>query len=404
MYLELFSVIWSLIMIESFSVKNFRSIKHEQTISFLANNKIQGSSDTYVLNKISDSVSLLKFCILYGYNASGKTNILRALDFLRSLVVDGTTGSDTGTGFEPFTLDETTTQEPGTFALIFYIEQIRYTYRFIVDKKHFISEELTYQPMGRKALLFRRTHDEGTHISTVEFGTKCGLSAKERATLSGNTVDTISTLFAYQKSNIHSVELELVVAYFNHVLKPVVTPNTSVEIWTGRVGQSEMIPLSNILLQRSGLHIEGVRVSEKNPAPVFQHRTSLGFHSLPFDEESQGTLRYLGLGTTMLDGGVIPIDELEASLHPDLVAFLLQMFLLNTTGSQIIATTHNQSLMELDFMRNDMIWLCEKDEDGASEYYSVQEFGLHKRISIGNAYRAGKLGAKPYLGDPTIQL
>ena len=153
MYLELFSVIWSLIMIESFSVKNFRSIKHEQTISFLANNKIQGSSDTYVLNKISDSVSLLKFCILYGYNASGKTNILRALDFLRSLVVDGTTGSDTGTGFEPFTLDETTTQEPGTFALIFYIEQIRYTYRFIVDKKHFISEELTYQPM--KAPAFR---------------------------------------------------------------------------------------------------------------------------------------------------------------------------------------------------------------------------------------------------------
>ena len=79
------------------------------------------------------------------------------------------------------------------------------------------------------------------------------------------------------------------------------------------------------------------------------------------------------------------------------------MFLMNTGESQIIATTHNQGIMELDYMRSDMIWLCEKDEEGASQYYSVQEFGLHKKLNIANAYRLGKLGAKPYLGSAIFE-
>ena len=76
-------------MIETFSVQNFRSIKHEQTMSFVANNKIHTGAEKYLLNKVSDTVSLLKFCVLYGYNASGKTNLLLALDYPRNLVVKG---------------------------------------------------------------------------------------------------------------------------------------------------------------------------------------------------------------------------------------------------------------------------------------------------------------------------
>ena len=129
-------------------------------------------------------------------------------------------------------------------------------------------------------------------------------------------------------------------------------------------------------------------------------------HRIQFDEESRGTLRYVGLGGVVHElirnRGIVPIDELEASLHPDLVAFLIQMFLMNTIESQIIATAQNQSIMELAYMRSDMVWLCEKDEEGASQYYSVQEFGLHKKINIANAYRAGKLGAKPYLGSAVM--
>lgn len=428
-------------MIESFSVQNFRSIKHEQTLSFLANNKIQGSSDTYLLTKISDSVSLLKFCVLYGYNASGKTNILLALDFLRDLVVDGEANVDADTGFEPFVLDTLTKLEPGIFTLTFYIGKIRYTYTIVITTKHIVSEELTFQPMGRKALLFSRTYNEMDRVSTLEFGTKCDLTAKERATLSGNTVDNISTLFAYQKSNIHSDTIETVVEYFKNTLNPIITPGISLRRWAMRRMTDDpntkqfyidllkkadfqiedidilksKIPVDKKMvegLRRSGAPEEIIKQLEtqgelEQSELLFSHGTSNGSHPIPLDEESQGTIRYFGLGGVIhmliSKDGVVPIDEIEASLHPDLVAFLLQMFLLNTPRSQIIATSHNQSIMELDYMRNDMIWFCEKNEDGASEYYSVQEFGLHKKINIGNAYRAGKLGAKPYLGSAVLE-
>jgi AAA15 family ATPase/GTPase len=97
---------------------------------------------------------------------------------------------------------------------------------------------------------------------------------------------------------------------------------------------------------------------------------------------------------------VVAIDELESSLHPDLVSFFLQMFLLNANNSQLIVTTHAQYLMEQDYMRNDMVWFCEKQESGTSEYYSAQDFKLHKNNNLANFYRAGKLGAKPVLGSP----
>ena len=428
-------------MIETFSVQNYRSIKHEQTISFLANNKIQGGSNEYLLSNISDSVKLLKFCVLYGYNASGKTNLLLALDFLRSLVVNGNTNIDVGTGFVPFVLDEHTKQAPGTFILKFYLNKVRYTYQVVVGTERILLEELSFQPMGRKALIFSRTYNENERISTFEFGTRCDLTTKEKGILDGNTIDTITTLFAYQKSNIHSDAIEGVVEYFKKTVMSIITPSHSLRRWAkNRVIEDPKRKQFFIdFLQKTDFQIGDLEISKETillstemladlktkGAPdsvikqlqsereleltdlLFLHETSNGNHYIPFEEESQGTLRYFGLGSVIhelvVDGGVAPIDELEASLHPDLVAFLLQMFLLNTSESQIIATTHNQGIMELDYMRSDMIWLCEKDEEGASKYYSVQEFGLHKKINIANAYRTGKLGAKPYLGSAIFE-
>ena len=428
-------------MIETFSVQNYRSIKHEQTISFLANNKIQGGSNEYLLSNISDSVKLLKFCVLYGYNASGKTNLLLALDFLRSLVVNGNTNIDVGTGFVPFVLDEHTKQAPGTFILKFYLNKVRYTYQVVVGTERILLEELSFQPMGRKALIFSRTYNENERISTFEFGTRCDLTTKEKGILDGNTIDTITTLFAYQKSNIHSDAIEGVVEYFKKTVMSIITPSHSLRRWAkNRVIEDPKREQFFIdFLQKADFQIGDLEISKETillstemladlktkGAPdsvikqlqsereleltdlLFLHETSNGNHYIPFEEESQGTLRYFGLGSVIhelvVDGGVAPIDELEASLHPDLVAFLLQMFLMNTSESQIIATTHNQGIMELDYMRSDMIWLCEKDEEGASKYYSVQEFGLHKKINIANAYRTGKLGAKPYLGSAIFE-
>ena len=138
----------------------------------------------------------------------------------------------------------------------------------------------------------------------------------------------------------------------------------------------------------------------------FTHETTQGAYKILAEDESQGTLRYIGLGGVLQElvsgSHVVAIDELESSLHPDLATFFLQMCLMNSKDSQIFATTHAQYMMELDYMRNDMVWFCEKDETGGSEYYSAQDFKLHKNNNLANFYRSGKLGAKPILGSPVL--
>ncbi len=140
---------------------------------------------------------------------------------------------------------------------------------------------------------------------------------------------------------------------------------------------------------------------------LFTHATSTGTYPISSDDESQGTLRYFGLGGVLHElisqSHMVSIDELESSLHPDLVSFFLQMVMMNAHDSQLLVTTHAPYIMELDYMRNDMIWFCEKNEDGGSEYYCAQDFKLHKNNNIANFYQAGKLGAKPLLGSPLLR-
>ena len=93
----------------------------------------------------------------------------------------------------------------------------------------------------------------------------------------------------------------------------------------------------------------------------------------------------------------ICIDEIESALHAELIDYFLQLFLANSKKSQIFATTYNLNLMDLDYLRHDNYWFCEKNDSGASEYYSLQDFGIHKDLKISNLYKAGKLGAVPNL-------
>ncbi len=428
-------------MIESFSVENFLSIKEKQTISFVANKRIRNSSDEHLLIHVSDSVKLLKFCVLYGYNASGKTNLLLALNYLRKLIISEPSSDTETTHFTPFALSNETKNQPGIFTLNFYIEEIRYTYIVKLTEAKILYEELSYQPLGRKALLYSRTYNETKHVSTLKYGTYCDLSSNDKSVLTGNTIAHVTTLFAYQNSNIHSIELEKIVQYFADTVMPIVTPKTALRMWSKDklIDDSSSKQFHLDLLKKADFQIDNLEIVtqqfpvdesmitffKKQGAPesmieditnreeievqnlFFTHRTSEGSHVLPFEVESEGTLRYFGLAgimhTLIAKGGIVAIDEIESSLHPELIAFILQMFLLNSTNAQIITTTHSQNIMELDYMRNDMIYFCEKNKSGASVYYSAQEFGLHKNVNLVNAYRAGKLGATPFFGSPLIE-
>lgn len=427
-------------MIQEFSVENYRSIKTKQTLSFLANNKLQTGAEEYLCTQINESVHLLKLCVLYGYNASGKTNLLKALEFLRNIVLSGPETKDEETDFVPFSLDEETRKQPGTFSLIFFINRIRYEYSVCLDSKRIYRESLRFSPEGRVATLFTRIFDEKNSVAKLSIGAKCLLSAKEKTILNGNTLENSTVLHAYQKCNIHSSTLDTVLEYFKASLMPMITPSVTLRNWSLKrlAGDDKKKQFFIQFLEKADFQIADLEIKNtkitvddellnnlteqgapkvlleqlKNDKQIetkelfFTHETTNGSYQILAEDESQGTLRYFGLGGVLQEllakSHSVAIDELESSLHPDLTTFFLQMFLMNSQESQIIATTHAQYIMDLDYVRNDMVWFCEKDETGASEYFSAQDFKLHKNINLVNFYRAGKLGAKPILGSPVF--
>lgn len=427
-------------MIQEFSLENFRSIKTKQTISFLANPKLHTEFDGYLTTRINSTVTLLKACLLYGYNASGKSNLLSALDFLRSLIVSGPSTKEDQTGFVPFALDADTVKQPGIFTLIFFIAGIRYEYIVSLDAYRIRHESLRYTPERRITTLFTRIYDEEHSVSRLTIGQSCGLSAKDKTILQGNTIENCTTLFAYQKSNVHSPVLNQVVSYFKNACMPLINQKHSISTWSREQLKAyvERKQFFQAFLEKADFQITDFEIRDKalqvaetipasfsDPSPskgllesamhnrqidfkqlVFTHVTDKGTSQIPSWDESEGTIRYFGLGGIVQQlihsPHMVAIDELETSLHPDLVTFFLQMFLMNAQASQLLVTTHAQYLMEQDYIRNDMVWFCEKQADGGSEYYSAQDFKLHKNNNLANFYRAGKLGAKPVLGSPLL--
>jgi len=284
-------------------------------------------------------------------------------------------------------------------------------------------------------------YDEIENVSKISFGERCGFKAKEKIFIEGNTLENCTVLAAYRKTNVNSEQLDKVSEYFRNHIRPIVTPRVLLREWSfNQLKQNSSQKDFYInLLSKADFQISDLEIKEESleltedilneiqkeglPSQIldelkmrktiesnelfFSHSTSKGDFSISSENESQGTMRYFGLGGIMNEmiysSKFILIDEIETSLHPELVAFFIQQFLMNANESQLFVTTHNQFLMEQEYMRNDMIWLCEKNEDGISQYYSVQDFKLHKNISVINYYRAGKLGAIPRLGSPVYE-
>lgn len=424
-------------MIQEFSVENYRSIKTKQTLSFLANPKVHTEFDDYLITPINSSVRLLKTCLLYGYNASGKSNLLMAFDFLRSLVVSGPSTKDDSTAFIPFALDAETVKQPGTFTLIFFIGSVRFEYEVSLDSYHIRHESLRFTPQRRITTLFTRSYDEEHAVSRLTIGQSCGFSAKDKTILQGNTIENCTLLFAYQRSNVHSAVLDQVVSYFKNTCMPLINQGRSLNPWgreqlktyAERKGffraflEKADFQIADFEIHTPVHHADIATLAEQgaltqapkalnqdgqvdNKELLFTHITDQGSYQIPSWNESEGTMRYFGLGGILqqmiLSPQVVAIDDLEVSLHPDLVTFFLQMFFMNTHTSQLMVTTHAQYLMEQDYIRNDMVWFCEKQPDGGSEYFSAQDFKLHKNNNLANFYQSGKLGAKPVLGSPLL--
>ncbi len=423
-------------MILEFKIKNYRSVRDEQVLSFEAT-KDKTLEEHYVVTK--NKTRVLKMAIMYGANASGKTNILLALDFLRDLILNPKVNKEDKTGYIPFLLDDFSKGQNGHFEISFFIDQNLFNYRIELNANYIVSEKLMYYPGSRPALIFHRTYDETRELTQMEYGSKINLKSTDKAVLQGNTIRNMSVVSAFSKTNIDFRELEMVYHYFRNEVMRLVQPGTNLFGWTSKkVEESEQtmdfilnllnnadFNITKINLKEREFELDDVKKSsiESSNIPTQEKEKLLSKdkiklkefyfthlvnkkenYELPIFLESAGTQRYYGLGGVLNDAlkhdRCLLIDEIENSLHPDLVVHFINTFLVNSREAQLIFTTHDLNIMEeQDSLRKDVIWFTEKNKIGYTELFSISDFNFRKTLSFVNAYKSGKFGAKPNLGS-----
>lgn len=401
-------------MLIAFSIENFRSIKNKITLSFEASNS-NNLEDYFVINASKD-LRLLKLGLIYGANASGKTTILKALDFLRDLILEPAGKKTEKLDFSPFLFDNETINKNTFFSIDFFQNNIRYLYDLEFNQDRIVSETLFFHKPN-KAIVYKRTTDSIKQLSKIEFGNKIKISKQHKTSLEGNTLWNNTVLGAYLKTNFDSVELQESVDWFINKLKPMISPKTNLLTYISEKLESNKINKSDIIefLKSADFNISDIAIKKKEKRSeevFFQHSLGSGNYTLSYNDESEGTQRYYqfsGLLSLMTKNeSIFPIDEIESSLHPDLLKHFILTFLANSTNAQLIATTHYRELLiERDIFRDDSIWFTEKHKDGRTDLFSLNDFDssvIRNTSSVFNAYKTGKLGAVPYLSDYYIEL
>ena len=402
-------------MIVNFSIQNFGSIKGKQTLSFEADTS-EHLEDTYVVHTAGKR--LLKLALIYGANASGKTTILKALDFLRDLVVNPKEKKTDILDFSPYLFDANTPKQPTELTIEFVYEGGCYHYEVAFMRQAVISEAL-YIDIFEKILVYSRTTDIEEQLTKISFGNRITLDKNAQQVLELNTLWNNTVLGGFLKTNVNLETFKQVVDWFRNYLKPIIAPRTLLGRYvTDKIDEKEIAKeevleilkkadfnISDIIIERRKDPIKGI-----NRINLFsEHMVNNISYKLPMDKESEGTKRFYGfaglLALLIKSPTVFPIDELESSLHPDLYTHFLLSFLQNAKQSQLIATTHNRELLaDRDIFRDDVIWFTDKSKDCATELYSLADFDTSTIKNILNAYKIGKFSGVPRLFDTFIDL
>ncbi|ANH60760.1 MULTISPECIES: AAA family ATPase [Dokdonia] len=422
-------------MIINFSIQNFGSIKEKQTLSFEAT-KSNDLEDYYVINT-DNNLRLLKVALIYGANASGKTTILKALNYFRELVLEPEEKKTDILDFNPFHFDNNSLNDSTIFSIEFIQNNIRYSYEVEYCKKAILSEELKYYD-PKKASVFKRTTDLNKQLTEITFGSKIKKDKTFEKNLEANTLWNNTVLGGFLKTNIELFHLKEVTDWFSQYLNPLVQTKTELDGFiTSEIEKSKLKKEILVdILKKADFNISDILINEEekvvddkmlkvlevlempedmiekiisNPLKKLEleHTIDGKRYSLPFKLESQGTQRYYGFAgllSLLVNSSIaFPIDELEDSLHPDLYIHFLLSFLVNSKKSQIIATTHNREILNnKDLFRNDIIWFTDKDDSCSTQLYSLSDFDssiVRDTTNVLNAYKAGKLGGTPNLGD-----
>jgi uncharacterized protein len=424
-------------MLIEFSVGNYRSFKEKVTFSMVAANLVSQDKNVDINNvfAVDKELSLVKSAAIYGANASGKSNLAKAIGFMKWFMVNSSkeTQSTEEIEVERFRLSTETDDQPSFFEIVFLLDGVQHRYGFTADRDKVVSEWLFYVPKTRETKLFVR-HGNSFEIAKVYKADGIGERTRDNALFL-----SVSAQFNVQKSEYildwMNFKLNLISGLDDKESLRIITRNLfyvhihdeAIDLINkfdlGIVGVQQKLTPADIaaneeLRSSNGNKEKILKVLRKYWNPAAPDRTIETIHQKfndnreaislePFNlstEESEGTQKLFALASVLVEtfnyGQTLIIDEFDARLHPLMSRSIVEMFNSNETNpknAQLIFMTHDTNLLSNKIFRRDQIWFTEKDRYGATDLYSLAEYKVRNDASFESDYIKGKYGAIPYI-------
>lgn len=398
-------------MLIQFSVGNFLSFKEQSTLSLVASalKDIQILSEDVIFNIGETDLALLKSATIYGANASGKSNFIKALDFFKWYVINSSKDIQAGerVNVESFRLSSSTVEEPSYFEAIFCNTEYQYRYGFETDE-NMVHSEWLYQKANKKRAkeveLFYRDEDGFNIHSKFIIG---------KELINKQMVRTNALLLSVAAQFNDAVAVEIV-KWLNDTT--IISGSNEKNIWDSAAIRLDDLKMKQRIVDFSRYADLGIENIEKvNNAIISMHTqyddegNEVKLINFPFKKnESEGTIKYFSLAYPIIDaldnGKRLIIDEFDSKMHPLLTCRIIALFNskeTNPKNAQLIFTTHDTNLLSASIFRRDQIWFTQKDRFGATELYSLAEYKVRNDASFEKDYLSGKYGAIPIMGDLT---
>jgi uncharacterized protein len=419
-------------MLIEFSVGNYRSFKDRVTFSMVAANLVSKDKSLDINNAfdIDSELRLLKTAAIYGANASGKSNLAKALSFMKWFMVNSSkeTQSTDAIGVEPFRLSTETEERPSYFELVFLMGERKYRYGFEANQERVISEWLFYVPNVRETNLFERKFDS---IESSKIYDADGIQQRTRSNalfLSVSAqfnVDLAEKILEWITDRVNIISGLHDQAYLKYTIR----------CFLNNKNRADIVQL----IKKLDLGISEIQVDQEDFTTDFLpddmpdelkklivkagggKATSIGISHRKFDadgndgsieefdlesQESEGTKKVFALAgpliTALKEGEILIIDEFDARLHPFISLAIVKLFNsneANPNNAQLIFMTHDTNLLNNKIFRRDQVWFTEKNKYGATDLYSLAEYRIRNDASFENDYIKGRYGAIPYIGN-----
>ena len=432
-------------MLVNFRVENFKSFKDLTEFS-MESTKLKNlkDSNTFDINNIS----LLKSAVIYGANASGKSNFLKAMIRMRQIILNSTNIQQMKNyPHDAFLLNSSTKDKGTMYEMEFIIDTVLYRYGFEIDKNATIIEEWLYhkkiEAKAREVKLFYRKKQNISLGTKFKEGKKLESKVRDNALFlsvvaefNGENSLKIVNWFFYDfemLSNLKSDDFKHLTTavlgdeensrYKEKIVNLIKNSDTGIyDLKSQKISIDEFINLENkynldnqllkkFLEEASGDDLDNEDTTKVMTIHIQYDENNNVTKFKPFDLsfESEGTQRLLALSAPLIlaleKGSTLIIDELDNSLHTTLVEAILKLFNskeTNPNNAQLIFTTHDTNLLNQELFRRDQIWFTEKNIYGASELYSLVEYGKGKTrddLVLEKNYLDGKFGAVPHIGS-----